>query len=200
MASNRYINTSLWSDTYIRTLKTNEKLIWIYLLTNPATNIAGIYEINLDQVALDTKIGGKTVEKVFIKLQHDGKIFYKDGWIVIKNWTKHQKINPSVRLGINRVINDIPKWLKIKIGIEVDDAQMMLGSIQAPDSLWTGSDILNLTKLNYNANDAESGINPANGHKNYKEKSNNTNRRNYKRHDMEDFGTLSRRQLRERGL
>jgi len=46
MAKNRYINTKFWDDPFIAELSIKEKLLYLYLITNPLTNAAGIYEIS----------------------------------------------------------------------------------------------------------------------------------------------------------
>ena len=56
MAKERYINTKFWDDSYIVKLDPIEKLLFIYLLTNPLTNICGIYEVSLRRIAFDTGI------------------------------------------------------------------------------------------------------------------------------------------------
>jgi hypothetical protein len=107
-------------------------------------------------------------------------------------------MNPSVQKGVTRVIESVPKWLKQEIGIEADDAQLTLGSIQPHPKVSIGSDILNLTKPNYNAN----VTNDRDKHADFfVEKRKAINRRNYKRpENMDDTAGLSRKELRERGL
>ena len=39
----RYINTKFWDDNYVIQLDPSEKLMFIYFITNPLTNICGIY-------------------------------------------------------------------------------------------------------------------------------------------------------------
>jgi hypothetical protein len=39
MAKQRYVRTSFWTDKYIEELSPNEKLIFLYLLTNECTNL-----------------------------------------------------------------------------------------------------------------------------------------------------------------
>ena len=55
------VNTKFWDDTYIVTLDPIEKLLYLYFLTNPLTNICGIYEIQLRRVAFDTGIDKEVV-------------------------------------------------------------------------------------------------------------------------------------------
>ena len=110
------INTRFWSDTYISNLDPLEKLLFLYFITNPYTNICGIYEIPLKQIALDTGIDRENLEKVFLpRFQEAQKIYYIDGWIYIKNFLKHQKASGNIQLGIENGLKDVPKPIMAKI-------------------------------------------------------------------------------------
>lgn len=115
MAKQRFINTRFWDDGYISNLDPIEKLLFLYFLTNPATNICGIYELPLKRIALDTGIDKEMVDKVIRRFTKDEKIYYIDGWVIVKNFIKHQSLNPNVRIGIENGFNTIPDniWLKI---------------------------------------------------------------------------------------
>lgn len=115
MAKYRYINTKFWDDNYIINLDPIEKLLFLYLLTNPLTTICGIYEIQLKRVAFDTGIEKDMVEKIIKRFTDDSKVFYIDGWLAIKNFEKHQSTNPSIEVGIERCKNDVPKQILDKI-------------------------------------------------------------------------------------
>jgi len=100
----RYIQTKFWDDGYIKNLNSNEKLIFIYLLTNPLTNIAGIYEISLERIYFDTKIKTDIVEKCFARFQQDKKIMYIEGTVFVINWQKHQSKSEKIEQGIKRTL------------------------------------------------------------------------------------------------
>ena len=90
MAKTRSVNTKFWKDIYIRELTTNEKCLFIYLITNSSTNISGAYEISKREISFDTGIDLDSVSKSIDKFTADGKIIYQDGWIYICNFIKHQ--------------------------------------------------------------------------------------------------------------
>lgn len=147
MAKYRTINVKFWDDTYTCNLDPIEKLLFLYIFSNPLTKISGIYEIQTKRIAFDTGIDKEMVEKVLKRFSEDGKITYSDGWIYVKNFIKNQSINASVLQGIEREIQDIPYAIIEKLKIEW---------IQPVDRVGTacgeGVDkpilILNLTKLN----------------------------------------------------
>lgn len=112
MAKKRVINTHFWDDTYVIDLDPTEKLLFLYLLTNPCTDICGAYEINLRRIALDTGIDREMLLKILGRFEAAGKITYKDGWILIHNFVKNQTQNPSVHLGIARSLKACPDWIR----------------------------------------------------------------------------------------
>jgi hypothetical protein len=110
MAKKRFINTKFWQDNYISNLDPSEKLLSIYLLTNSSTNICGIYELPLKNVALETGLDIEMVFKILGRFNRDEKIYYLDGWVGIVNFAKHQAVNPSIIQGIERSLKeDIPE-------------------------------------------------------------------------------------------
>ena len=112
MSKQRYINTKFWDDEYISNLDPSEKLLFLYCLTNPATNISGAYEIPLKRIATDSGFDKEMIIKMFIRFEKDDKIIYKDGWIVILNFIKHQNYESStVRKGISDNLKNAPQWV-----------------------------------------------------------------------------------------
>jgi hypothetical protein len=61
MATHRYIATSFWQDDWIQSLDPSEKYMYLYLMTNPLTTIAGIYKIGNRQISFDTGYNQNTV-------------------------------------------------------------------------------------------------------------------------------------------
>jgi hypothetical protein len=112
MAKSRMINTHFWKDAYIRKLQAGDKLLFLYLLTNPSTNIAGAYEITLDEIASDTGMAEKRILESIERLTESGKVEYRDSWILVKNFIKHQTKSESVEKGIVSAINCCPDWIK----------------------------------------------------------------------------------------
>lgn len=112
MAQKRYINTSFWKDGYVVTLDPTEKFIFLYLLTNPQTNIAGIYEITLREIAFDTGYDDEMVKKILMRFERDNKVVYRGGWMILRNWEKHQSGSPKVETGIKRIKDSLPDWLQ----------------------------------------------------------------------------------------
>jgi hypothetical protein len=139
MAKQRVVNTKFWDDSYVARMSPNEKLVFLYLLTNPLTTIAGVYEISLKRAAFDIGLSMKEVGKVFDRLENDGKILREGDWLGIVNFIRHQSLNPKVRRGIEIELEKVPKSLIERIGIDFD-------------SLFEPSDKLSHSNSNLNSN------------------------------------------------
>jgi hypothetical protein len=113
MAKNRYINTKIWIDKYVYNLEVDEKLLFLYFLTNQHTNICGIYEIMFNQIVLDTRMKAETIFKCLQKFEDDDKIIFRDNWVAIKNFQKHQQSSKgNVQKGIENGLKEAPELLR----------------------------------------------------------------------------------------
>lgn len=118
MSKQRYVQDSFWTDPYIEELSIQEKLVFLYLLTNPLCNVAGIYEITQSRLSLETGIEKKQIEKILNKFCKDNKIIRHDNWILIISFGKHQSINPNIEKGVQRIIKALPDKIKALKGFE----------------------------------------------------------------------------------
>ena len=110
MAIFRKIHTSFWSDTFIQDLDNDQRLFYLYLLTNERTKQCGIYEISKKQMAFDLGYSIDRVSKLlqyFIKVD---KVLYNDSTkeLAIKNWGKYNNSSsPKVVSCIKSELNDV---------------------------------------------------------------------------------------------
>lgn len=112
------INTKIWEDNWFNQLDPIEKLFFIYLLTNPMTNISGVYELSKGTIGRSTGLETRVVNEIFDRFEKSGKVIYRDGWVVIANFIKHQNHNsPKIRTGIALELQNAPKELKQHINI-----------------------------------------------------------------------------------
>ena len=114
MDKHRYIKTKFWSDNFIVSLNPTERYLFLYFLTNEHTNIAGIYELPLPLMVFETKLNPQVINKSLSKLV--GKVEYFEGWIYVKNFSKHQNPeNPNIIEGIKRIWEELPYHIKAYI-------------------------------------------------------------------------------------
>ena len=105
MAIFRKIHTSFWSDSFIQDLEKDQKLFYLYLLTNERTRQCGVYEITKKQISYDL---GYTMDRVSILLEYfikAGKIKYNSTTkeLAIGNWLKYNNsTSPKVKSCIDK--------------------------------------------------------------------------------------------------
>jgi len=90
MAEYRFIKPRIWSDPYFYNLTNDERLAFIWLFTNERTTTSGIYPLLPPVMAAELKIAVEEAEKILQKFEQDGKILYRDGYVWVKNFLRHQ--------------------------------------------------------------------------------------------------------------
>lgn len=114
------INTKFWNDGYVAELEPVEKLLFLYLLTNRYTEMCGAYELSIRTMVFETGIPEDVIRNVLSRFGVDGKVEYRDGWVIVKNFLKHQQKNPNIAKGILRAIEELPESIKALIAFETD--------------------------------------------------------------------------------
>lgn len=109
----RSINTAIWDDPYVRDLSIKQKLIWMYLLSNRLTTMAGIYEITIDKIVFDLKITIDIVTSTFIKFEKDDKIYYYENYLIMRNHLKNHHMNTNMQKGAMKIIDTLPEDVTI---------------------------------------------------------------------------------------
>lgn len=112
MSKQRIIKDEIWDDEWFYDLDPSEKLIWIFLLTNPRANIAGVYQINLRWMANLTGFDKDVIKTTLERFEKAGKILVKSSWMVVLNFHKHQSNNPKVESGVIRILSSLPLEIK----------------------------------------------------------------------------------------
>ena len=106
MAKERYVNTAFWTDDYTDTLEPLERLLYLCLFTNPDTNIAGVYEIQLSQLRFYTGMNKDEILKGLKKFENDKKVYYRNGWMIVCNMPKRQQYwkRSKIKAGIIKIL------------------------------------------------------------------------------------------------
>lgn len=160
MATQRYISTSFWTDKWVRSLDPSERYLYLYLLTNPETNIAGIYDITIDRIAFDTGYDERTLRPMLERFSAAGKAYYiNDEWVVIPSWPRHQKIKErdNNRKGIDTILMELPEEIFVVLkglGYQYKYLDELKRPLEAPskplarESNYINSDINSDSELN----------------------------------------------------
>lgn len=117
MATQRYISTSFWDDEWIQTLDPSEKLLYLYYMTNPLTNIAGVYKIAPRRISFDTGFNTETINYIMQKFEKAGKVYRFGEYVILPSWPKHQKWDKKamIKSGIISVLQDLPQEILSKL-------------------------------------------------------------------------------------
>lgn len=109
----KQIETSFWHDPYVESLSPIEKLVFLYLITNPSNNMVGIYETSFKRMEFEIGIADQNeLSACLEKFKDDGKIDIYDKkslWIIIANHVKHQNPNSNMKIGMIRQFEKIPE-------------------------------------------------------------------------------------------
>lgn len=129
MSKKRYVDTKFWDDGFVINLDPIEKLLFLYFLTNPLTELSGAYEISLRRIAFDTGIDREMVLKILDRFSRANKMHYQDGWIWIVNFRNYQALNPKIEAGIARSLNHCPDWIKDRLSKPMDSLSIDYDSL-----------------------------------------------------------------------
>ena len=106
---------SFWTDIkVVEDFEPADKLVFLYLMTNPHTNLSGCYEIGMSQMVLETGYPKDKVKKIIDRLEKTLKVIRYDAntrEILIINWYKHnwtdsEKFRKPLLKEINEIKND----------------------------------------------------------------------------------------------
>ena len=91
MAKYRQLYTEFWSDSFVLELTPDEKLFYLYLISNSKTTQCGIYELSNRIIEIETGHSIETVEKLLNKFCASNKILYSadTNEIMVLNWMKY---------------------------------------------------------------------------------------------------------------
>jgi hypothetical protein len=101
MATFRKVHTTFWTDPFVENLSQEQKLFYLYLITNTKTTQSGIYEISKKYISYETGYSIKEVNELLNYFIQHKKIMYSESTneICITNWinynlsTSHSVLN-----------------------------------------------------------------------------------------------------------
>ena len=115
MGTFRIVNTDLWVDPLVQKDFTPEdKLFWVYLITNPLTTQLGIYQITSKQMAFDLGFSEDTTKNLLLRFEeyHERIIYdYQKDEIAILNYLRWniikggKPVEDCLKADLNKVRN-----------------------------------------------------------------------------------------------
>lgn len=108
MSKNIFINTDFWTDTWVVDhLNPLDRYLFLYLFTNPHTNVAGVYELSLRIMGFETGMDREELVRMLKRLEPH--VIYQDGWVILRNGIKHQNYkNEKMKTAIETRLSAVP--------------------------------------------------------------------------------------------
>lgn len=129
MSIKRIVNTEFWSDDkVIELFSPEDKLFFLYLLTNPHTTLLGIYKINKKIMAFELGYSIDTISVLLDRFENKYEMIKysnKTQEIAIRNYLKHSIIKGGKPIEdcLNRDINQVKdKTLLEYIYVNIKDS------------------------------------------------------------------------------
>ena len=115
MAIYRSISMTFWTDSKIvEDFTPEDKYFYLYLMTNPLTNLPGCYEISIRQMSIDTGYTKETIQKLLnrmVEVHNVVRYSPETREILLLNWGKYNWNNsPKLRKCVEEQI----KYIKNK--------------------------------------------------------------------------------------
>ncbi len=112
MALSRNIQLSFWTDAkVIDDFTPEDRYFFLYLMTNPHTNLCGCYEISKKQMSDETGYTKETIEKLIKRMSESHQVIRYSGTskeMLIINWHKYNWTESSkLRIALEREIETI---------------------------------------------------------------------------------------------
>lgn len=90
MSKYRIVHKDFFLDNFIYKNDRDAKLLFLYLIVNNNNEIAGFYQLNIPVISVETQIPVERITQLFQEFEAEGKVFYEDGFVFIKNMAKRQ--------------------------------------------------------------------------------------------------------------
>jgi len=115
MANYRQVHVKIWKDSWFIELEPDEKLLFIYLITNDSASLAGIYELHKRIIVFESGLDKTSVDRILQRFEDDGKVYYRDGVIWVVNMRSyHETSSIKVQARIKADLDTIP-YCELKI-------------------------------------------------------------------------------------
>lgn len=110
----RQLKTDFWEDGYILDLTRDEKLLFIYLFTNPKVNMCGIYELPDRTICYTLDLTLEQLGRLKTKFSEDHKFLFHKGWVFICNYAQHNIYSAArpILFAFEKEFNLIPPDIK----------------------------------------------------------------------------------------
>lgn len=105
----RQIHPEMWDDPWFLDLDNKEKLLFIYLFSNPRASLSGLYDISTRTIEHHTGLNKDFIEKTLLKFQDNKKVYINDNVVfVVRMFKYHFSKSPKVLTRIRNDVDSVP--------------------------------------------------------------------------------------------
>lgn len=109
MSKHRVVKSDFWIDDYFEDRPVEERLFYLYLMTNPETNILGIYRTTIKRMAFESGLSAKDeIVPILDIWSEKDKVHFIGNHILMVNFQKHNIPSGTMRTGIKTLIGKLP--------------------------------------------------------------------------------------------
>ncbi len=137
MAEYRFVFTKMWrDDDWFATLDAEQRVLWVYLFTNPSASVCGMYELSVRTTSNETGLSQEKIHAILAEFVAAGKAAWDGKVIWVKKMRDYQATNsPKVKTRIDKDIAAMPDTV-------VKRAYLVaygIASVSIPDHTGTGT-------------------------------------------------------------
>lgn len=112
----RQFHVNFWQAADVEDLDPIEKLLYVYMITSPKSNMEGVYKTTIKRIAFETGIDKDMLPKISSRFEAAGIGGMMTGstgatWIVVSHAPEFMPASPNVKLRLNQQIQDWPDEL-----------------------------------------------------------------------------------------
>lgn len=118
MSGKKYsqFHTSFWESSVVESLEPLEKLVYLYFITAPASNIEGVYELRLKAAEVDTGVTRDVILETAKKIEEKkrGGIFEDNEgktWVVVSKAMSRMATSPPIIIAAANLYSTLPREL-----------------------------------------------------------------------------------------
>jgi hypothetical protein len=104
----RSIDTAIWSDSWFQELTPPQKLLFIYLWTNPRCSSAGIYEVSVRSISFDIGLPQEVIPELLEGLSPKVCWYPQHSLIWVKNFLRRQTRSPHFLVAVAKSLRHLP--------------------------------------------------------------------------------------------
>lgn len=103
------VDTKVWNDEWFSELDKDDKLLWLYLLTNPFITWSKVYECPILMMSAQTGIDKLMIKKTIQRFIDDKKMLFENGYVVVINSMRYSTFNQVTLKTCRNEIESLPE-------------------------------------------------------------------------------------------